>query len=139
MKHFVAGLGIGFGIGMLLAPRRGEETREQLKNQASDLAEAVSDRVKKTVGNPAELYNNAQERLAAIGQQISSRTKEVVSVMLNKVSREDLLSVYGIGPVMADKILANRPYSNDRQVVEQGIVPESLFERLERELLRRGA
>lgn len=40
---FVAGAVIGLAIGMLYAPRPGRETRELLKEKATDLAEKVKE------------------------------------------------------------------------------------------------
>jgi gas vesicle protein len=42
MKSFLAGLGIGIGVGLLFAPLSGEETRENLAERASDAAEQAS-------------------------------------------------------------------------------------------------
>lgn len=41
MKSFLAGLGIGIGIGLLFAPLSGEETRENLLEQAGDAADSA--------------------------------------------------------------------------------------------------
>jgi gas vesicle protein len=38
MKNFLMGLGIGVGLGILFAPRSGEETRTNLGSRANDLA-----------------------------------------------------------------------------------------------------
>lgn len=43
MKSFLAGLGIGIGIGLLFAPFSGEETRENLLEQAGDAADSARD------------------------------------------------------------------------------------------------
>ncbi len=40
---FVAGAVIGLAIGMLYAPRAGRETRDMLKERATDLAEKVKE------------------------------------------------------------------------------------------------
>jgi gas vesicle protein len=152
MKYFLAGIGLGFGIGILLAPNRGEETREQLMDRAGELAGNFRGQVGDAVRNSGQVLRQTQEKISGLGQQVTEqlqtqgqKLREVVqekvgrSAILNSVSREDLLGIYGIGPVMADKILANRPYTSDRQIVEQGIVPEGIFERLERELLKKRA
>jgi gas vesicle protein len=56
MKSFLAGLGIGIGLGILFAPMSGEETRSNLSQRASDLAESAKgvvgqgrDRLRSTV------------------------------------------------------------------------------------------
>ena len=43
MKSFLAGLGIGIGLGILFAPMSGEETRENLTQRANDLADSARD------------------------------------------------------------------------------------------------
>jgi gas vesicle protein len=45
MKSFLAGLGIGIGLGVLFAPMSGEETRNNLTQRASDLADSARDLV----------------------------------------------------------------------------------------------
>ena len=45
MKSFLAGLGIGVGLGILFAPMSGEETRSNLSQRAGDLADSAKDLV----------------------------------------------------------------------------------------------
>jgi gas vesicle protein len=45
MKSFLAGLGIGVGLGILFAPMSGEETRNNLSQRAGDLADSAKDLV----------------------------------------------------------------------------------------------
>lgn len=45
MKSFWAGLGIGIGLGILFAPMSGEETRNNLTQRASNLADSAGDLV----------------------------------------------------------------------------------------------
>ena len=46
MKNFLAGLGIGALIGVIMAPASGEETRAQLRERAEQLGEQVGDRMR---------------------------------------------------------------------------------------------
>jgi len=41
MKSFLAGLGIGVGLGLIFAPLSGEETRDRLQRRAEDLADSA--------------------------------------------------------------------------------------------------
>lgn len=121
MKTFLSGFAIGTGIGMLVAPKPGRELRRQLRRRASAI-------------RPSELGSEEKRR------REHSQSEEQPSLgnrNLNTVSREELLSVYGIGPVLADRIIENRPYRDAREVVERGILPESTFAQLERDLLRK--
>ena len=54
---------------------------------------------------------------------------------LNTATREQLLEVTGIGPVLAGRILQSRPYRYPEELVERGILPRSAFQRIKRELL----
>ncbi len=44
MKNFLAGLGLGFGIGVLFAPMRGEDVREMIAVRASELGDQARDK-----------------------------------------------------------------------------------------------
>jgi gas vesicle protein len=44
MKLFLSGLAAGLGIGYLMAPRSGKETRDQLSQAATKQTEALKDR-----------------------------------------------------------------------------------------------
>lgn len=49
MRGFLVGLGTGAVLGLLFAPRRGDETREQWRSKANDLMDTANehaDRVK---------------------------------------------------------------------------------------------
>ena len=58
---------------------------------------------------------------------------------LNTATRDALIAVHGIGEVLADRIIENRPYEKAYEVVEKGILPESTFVQLRRELLDKSA
>jgi len=53
---------------------------------------------------------------------------------LNQASREELLKVPGITPALADKIIAGRPYLSKADLVVKGIIPESLYASLHRQV-----
>lgn len=57
--------------------------------------------------------------------------------ILNSASREDLLSIYGLGSVIADQVVQNRPFASERQLVERNVVPESNFDHFKRQLQRK--
>lgn len=71
MKSFLAGLGIGIGLGILFAPMSGEDTRNNLTQRASDLADSARDlveqgrdRVRSTVSairGQADRFTGGQE------------------------------------------------------------------------------
>ena len=44
MKGFFAGLGLGFGLGMLFAPKSGQELRDTVSDKAGELADTAREK-----------------------------------------------------------------------------------------------
>lgn len=85
LGKFIAGLGIGAGLGILFAPKKGSETREDLKNKLEELAKKIKDidteEVKKEflakvddIKN--ELEDLDKEKVASIAKEKSKELKE---------------------------------------------------------------
>ena len=143
MKGFLAGLGIGALIGVVIAPRRGEETRRALADAASERFGGIKDDLNQHLD---EFKNSASESIGSlrdqVGQQVSnvretvSSAKERISggssllEIINDWPQERLIAIDGIGPVLASKIIENRPYKADTDLVESKILPPSAIEAL---------
>jgi gas vesicle protein len=76
MKSFLAGLGIGVGLGILFAPMSGEETRENISHRAGDLADSARDlvgqgreRVRTTVSAIREKAERFADKAEATGTE----------------------------------------------------------------------
>ena len=153
MKAFLAGLGAGAAIGVLLAPERGSKTRSRLASKARQAGDAVAEqvnRIKQAAEDPEKTINKIRQQTDsyaeravqaasnAVGtvkdatQSLASKAGIGALAMLNTASRDDLLAVYGIGPVLADKIIRGRPYTSEREAVERNIIAESTLRELSR-------
>jgi hypothetical protein len=115
MTRFLTGLGIGLGIGALIAPRSGGETRELLRSRAQSL------------------WNTAREEAGALAPATGAGS---FIDALNSVSRDRLMAIYGVGPLTADKIISARPFDSEEAFLAQRLVPESTFESMYTALLK---
>jgi gas vesicle protein len=154
MKTFLAGLGTGYAIGALFAPKPGSETRRDLRRTAGKLGSVAGDqggRLRKVIGDPRQLLQRAKQQAEPYidqAQEVVSKATEQLKtaqsvaskagagplMMLNVGSREDLMSVYGIGPILADKIINGRPYTSEREVVDRNIISENILKELARSM-----
>jgi DNA uptake protein ComE-like DNA-binding protein len=137
MKRFVAGLGLGFITGLLVAPKRGKRVRANIRRAARGIAQRASGTIR---GAAARKPPTPAKRSSSSVPDISmEQEKETAVEVLNTASREALITVHGIGQVLADRIIENRPYERAYEVVERGILPESTFVQLRRDLLDKSA
>jgi competence protein ComEA len=56
---------------------------------------------------------------------------------LNSASRDDLMTLDGIGEVRADAIIRARPFRAKTELVERRLVPEALYEKISDKVMAR--
>ncbi len=56
---------------------------------------------------------------------------------LNSASRDDLMTLDGIGEVRADAIIRARPFKAKTELVERRLIPEALYEKLADKVMAR--
>ena len=157
MRNFLIGLGMGVVAGSMIAPASGDETRARIRGKAEEILDGARGRanwIRQNAGMLGDVVESlrkpsrrtesdsgsrAEERGSRARESSAEEPESGWTTRLNTISREELLQVYGIGPVLADKILQNRPYSRPEEVVERGILPQSTFEKLRETLGRKSA
>ncbi len=72
LSYFLFGLGMGVAIGVLFAPKSGQETRDLLKSKANEgrdylrrRSEEVRDQATELIGRGREAFQSQKENLAA--------------------------------------------------------------------------
>ena len=75
ISYFFLGLGLGVAVGVLFAPKSGQETREMLRNKANEGADYVKRR-------GAELREQAAEAIER-GKQTIQRHKDNLSAAVD--------------------------------------------------------
>jgi DNA uptake protein ComE-like DNA-binding protein len=58
-------------------------------------------------------------------------------VDLNNASRDDLMTLDGIGEVRADAIIRARPFRAKTELVERRLIPESLYDKIADKVMAR--
>jgi competence protein ComEA len=56
---------------------------------------------------------------------------------LNSASRDDLMSLEGIGEVRADAIIRARPFKAKTELVERRLIPEALYDKIADKVMAR--
>lgn len=140
MKSFLAGLGIGVGMGLIFAPEAGSETRKRIKEKIDGAAEQVSTASKpivEAVRAKAEQVANMEYENAQPVQpeSASDGNSNRVLEILNSASKTKLMSVSGIGDATARRIIEHRPYTEAAYVTENHILSSELLERIEKDLI----
>ncbi|HEV2397856.1 MAG TPA: YtxH domain-containing protein [Candidatus Sulfotelmatobacter sp.] len=70
---FLLGFGIGIGLGVILAPARGEETRHSVAQKARDLIEMPQRKIQQKVEQAAE---SAKETAGDVGERVGRQAAE---------------------------------------------------------------
>jgi len=63
-----------------------------------------------------------------------SGSEPVILVNINTASQSELEKLVGIGPVYAQKIIEQRPYSNLEELVSKKIIPQKTYEKIKNEI-----
>ena len=64
-------------------------------------------------------------------------TPQANLIDLNSASRDDLMSLEGIGEVRADAIIRARPFKAKTELVERRLIPEALYDKIADKVMAR--
>jgi len=76
MFKFIAGIATGVGIGILIAPATGEETRRNLMEQARNLPQRAKDLAQAPQRKANEMLDQVPEKAADIASQTARKAAE---------------------------------------------------------------
>jgi gas vesicle protein len=82
VSPFLWGLLMGAGAALLLAPRSGEQTQEEIRRRARQLRTAAEERVDTVRGSVSDTINRTrsqfQERFESVRESVDARTREAM-------------------------------------------------------------
>ncbi len=78
LPYFICGLGVGAALGILYAPRSGEETREELRHRANEGREYVRRRAGEGREYVRERAGEGREYVRERSTELKHRAEEVV-------------------------------------------------------------
>lgn len=106
MKALLAGVSLGYVLGRMLAPKSGTELRDDLRR-------------------------NVRDKVATATAAVVVSSEEAVVHVLNHASKAELMSVKGIGPILANRIIRFRPYEGADKVFKYDVLPAVLLKKIE--------
>lgn len=104
-------------------------------------ADADRDWMEKTLNRAAKLTDGQKIYIAKVSESLSTSSTDVggyqtVSgsrgsglINVNTASQKELESLWGIGPVYAQNIIEQRPYSSVEELLNKGVIKSNVYER----------
>lgn len=78
---------------------------------------------------PAKVAPAAKAETPAKATMKSAKTK-MEMIDINSASKDDLMKLTGVGDVIADKIIAGRPYKTKAELVSKGVVNKGVYTKI---------
>ena len=130
----IEGAVVAPGVYRLPAGSRVQELLE-LAGGFTESADVVQ--ISKSINRAARLVDGAKLYVPSVAEGVAATqtdSPEATRVHLNTGSLQDLVALSGVGEVIAQKIVAGRPYLRPEELVEKGAVSQSLFEKIKDQL-----
>ncbi len=91
MGRFITGVLLGVGVGLLLAPEKGEDTREAI----ADTAGQLRDKFNKLVGKAGAHLEDVKKMLASEVSGLSDDVRSRINTILEEAGESDAASDEG--------------------------------------------
>jgi competence protein ComEA len=121
---------------------QGSRIEDAITKSGGLSADADTERIAKTINRAAKLTDGMKLFFPFIeGTSVPSESLQegesvvgVNGVSINSATRDELISLYGVGPATADKIITGRPYSSVEELLSRHILNSSTYTKLKDQL-----
>lgn len=126
--------------GAIVAPgvyrlSQGARVNDLLTLAGGFLADADTPRINKTLNRAAILSDGAKIYIPFLDEATPADLQKSLMISINTASAAELESLPGVGSVIAEKIIAARPYSSLEELVQKTVMSASLFDKCKERLV----
>jgi gas vesicle protein len=89
LGYFVLGIGVGVAVGLLFAPKAGDETRRLIKDRATDSAEYLKKQSGELKGQASDLVDRSRDTISRHRDNLASAVEAGRSAYREKVTGAD--------------------------------------------------
>lgn len=114
---------------------QGARVNDLLTLAGGFLADADTPRINKTLNRAAVLSDGAKIYIPFLDETTPLQMQKILTVSVNTASAAELESLPGVGSVIAEKIIAARPYSSLEELVQKAVMSASLFDKCKDQLV----
>lgn len=134
--------------------KKGERVEEALAAAGGFRNDADVEKIAKLINRAAKVADGSKIYIPKIGEDTTSHNNETLSrrdnasynvsgitdpsdpsvaslISINSASQSELESLPGVGPVIAGKIIAGRPYGTPEELVAKKVMSQNLFTKLQ--------
>jgi len=127
---YVAAIGFSF---LMATGCTSHPTDEQLKQQAAQTTQQVKQDAQQAAATARVAAANAEEKINAVAAGVKEGLQSGQSpskLDLNTANRSQLVTLPGISPAKAARIIAGRPYAEPSDLVTRRLLTQDQFDRI---------